>query len=743
MRLITPFYVFLILLPAMLAAQEQVELTRLLKKQQPGIGRIATLQKLASYYIYKPKEELSDLNTATAYLKESLAISKKLNYARGIGGAYILYYSVYREKGQLDNAYKFADASYKTFSSAKLYEQLGDAYLSVCQNLWTSDEESKLKEDLLRKAITAFKNGKLKEKTALTCKSLGEHLCYAGKYQEGLSYLKESAALYKYVNYVDLISLYNSLSGANTAIGNHKEGLTYGFKAIKVAEQHNDATSIVAISYNRVGSAYAAIIDPENAADNYRKGLDIAKMNKDTVGVFQLANNLSGQLKNQRKFKEALGVLDDLYKNYKTEDYHVELKVRCLYISIYFDMNNFDAAEKYCNEIFQEAKSRKVNEQTMQYIYKYAMQIHFRKKEYAKAQYYFDKCQVHSWDHTLKEKSIFYLWQSNIDSARGNYKGAYSNFKKYKETNDALYDNTKSQQFAELQIQYETEKKEQNIKLLSKERELEKHKAKNAKRSMYIALGSCAFILFIAGLLYWAYRSKIKINKILRHKQAQITDKNNTLNHLLEEKEWLLKEVNHRVKNNLQIVMGLLNSQSVYLKDKEAKSAIKDSQRRVHSMSLIHKKLYQSESLSAIAMPAYIHELVAYLKDSFDAGYINFKVKVDEINFEVTQAVPIGLLLNEAITNSIKYAFPDTLQQCIIRISLKEKESNHFELIIRDNGIGIDDGFDAENSNTLGMSLMQGLSGDLNGQFEIYNDNGTNIRINFSRDTRRRTAIIN
>ncbi|MHA3789434.1 histidine kinase dimerization/phosphoacceptor domain -containing protein [Flavobacterium hauense] len=732
-RLIIPYFLFLIFFPAFIIAQEQIELTVLLKKQPPGKERVTTLQSLASYYIFKPKEEAADLNKASTYLKESLDISKRFNYPEGIGGAYILYYGLYREKGEADKSMEYANSAFTVLSRAKLYEQLGEAYLAVCKNLWTTDRENHLKEALLKKAVSAFKKANAKQKTALTLKSLGEHLFYSGKSEEGLARLKESSDLYKYFNYTDLISLYNSVSGAYTDLGNHKEGLRFALSAVKIAEQHKDTTSLVAIIYNRIGYAYAAVSDHKNAANNFRKGIVIAKKNKDTVGVFQLSNNLAGQLKNQEKFKEALKVLDDLYKGYTTEDYHVELKVRCLYMSIYFDMDNLDMAEKYCNEILDEAHTKNVNEETLHYIYKYVVRIAFYRKDYKKAQYYLDKCKVHEWDHTLKEKSIFYLLQSQLDSVQGNYKAAYSNFKLYKETNDSLYDNTKSKQIAELQVKYATEKKEQDIKLLSKERELEKQKAIHARRSMFIAIGITGLIMIIAILLYMAYRNKNKVNRILRYKQTEISEKNNVLNRLVDEKEWLLKEIHHRVKNNLQIVMSLLNSQSTYLKDNGAKSAIRDSQRRVHSMSLLHKKLYQSETLSSVAMPAYIHELVAYLKDSFDAGYINFKVKLDEVNFEINQAVPIGLLLNEAITNSIKYAFPDTLKQCVIKITLQEKDNNQFELMIIDNGVGISNDFDTNNPKTLGMSLMQGLTGDLNGSFEIYNDNGTVIKINFNR----------
>jgi two-component sensor histidine kinase len=126
----------------------------------------------------------------------------------------------------------------------------------------------------------------------------------------------------------------------------------------------------------------------------------------------------------------------------------------------------------------------------------------------------------------------------------------------------------------------------------------------------------------------------------------------------LTEKEWLLKEIHHRVKNNLQVVMSLLDSQADFLQDKVALSAIQESQHRVQAMALIHQKLYQSESLARIPMRSYIEEVVAYLNDSYSRYQpIGFDLSVDDIELDVTLAVPLGLIINEAITNAFNMHF--------------------------------------------------------------------------------------
>ncbi len=215
-----------------------------------------------------------------------------------------------------------------------------------------------------------------------------------------------------------------------------------------------------------------------------------------------------------------------------------------------------------------------------------------------------------------------------------------------------------------------------------------------------VTAGGIILLVVIVALLYNRYRFKNKINRT-------ITERNSSLNQLLVEKEWLLKEIHHRVKNNLQIIISLLDSQSMYLKDSSALSAIRDSQSRVYCMSLIHKKLYQSDNIATINIMRYIEELVDYLSNAFGVQHsIRFGLDIAEVQLSASQSIPIGLILNEAITNSIKYAFPEGSPENTISIQLSVVDSR-CRLVIRDNGIGLPAGFNEENIKSLGISLMR------------------------------------
>jgi two-component sensor histidine kinase len=261
---------------------------------------------------------------------------------------------------------------------------------------------------------------------------------------------------------------------------------------------------------------------------------------------------------------------------------------------------------------------------------------------------------------------------------------------------------------------------------------------------------SVIVVALLLGLLtvviYNRYRLKMQSNRLLQSQKEEIREKNTVLQSLLgekedlitrkdtllEEKEMLIREIHHRVKNNLQIVMSLLSSQTRYLRDDIALSAIKESHQRVRAISLIHQKLYQSEHVALIDMAAYIRELIEHLGDSFDAhDRIRFHLAVAPLELDVALAVPLGLIINEAVTNSIKYAFPGG-RAGTVAVALVALDGETHLLPITDNGIGVGGDFDPGRSRSMGLSLMKGLSKQIKGTFRLESIGGLTITVLFS-----------
>jgi PAS domain S-box-containing protein len=205
----------------------------------------------------------------------------------------------------------------------------------------------------------------------------------------------------------------------------------------------------------------------------------------------------------------------------------------------------------------------------------------------------------------------------------------------------------------------------------------------------------------------------------------------------LAEKEVLLKEIHHRVKNNMQVITSLLNLQSRTIRDEQALSVFQDSQNRVKSMALIHETLYQSKDLSRINFAEYLQKLVAHVSRSYRIRpeAIKINTNVDDVSLAIDTAVPCGLIINELASNSLKYAFPSDMKG-EVNITF-ERADAQYVLRVSDNGVGLPPDFDPEKGTSLGMKLVRMLTDQLGGELECHNGAGTTFEITFPEERER------
>jgi len=353
----------------------------------------------------------------------------------------------------------------------------------------------------------------------------------------------------------------------------------------------------------------------------------------------------------------------------------------------------------------------------------------------------------------VAQKPVDLLWKLQKvcrDTNRINIQFRIADYYRYKQikiVKDSLTNITASKQISKFEIKYLSAQTDKAIRDLGNQLAIQNNLERiNLQRNITIAGILINFIL--VGLLYFACRSRQRSNFNLKVKQEEINAQNNLvssllnekekllqdkddslnlLQNLITEKEWLLKEVHHRVKNNLQIVMSLLYTQSAYLQKTDAIEAIRESQNRVQAISIIHQKLYNKTNVATIIMADYINDLVRYLYTCYDCNYrrIKFKEEVDSVNLDISQAMPMGLILNEAITNCIKYSFDKDGGEIFIKVQLSEPET--IVLSITDNGRGLANNFNLAETSSLGMEMMKALSKQLGGSFEISNDSGVSV----------------
>ncbi|EAR01682.1 sensor histidine kinase [Maribacter sp. HTCC2170] len=288
-----------------------------------------------------------------------------------------------------------------------------------------------------------------------------------------------------------------------------------------------------------------------------------------------------------------------------------------------------------------------------------------------------------------------------------NYQEAYQAFAEYDNLKKQIFTAEADHRISLIKTEFDVANKESIIQLQ------ESQIVKQRTRQTLITIVVVLLIMYLI-LLFKTVKTNSKKNKLLEEQN--------------KEKEFLLKEIHHRVKNNLEIVSSLLSLQSAEIDDKKIVDAMQKSRHRIQSMSMVHQKLYQEKSLSSIEMKSYFENLANYIVNVFDAqNRIEIIFEMEEIELDVDSAIPIGLIVNELLTNSMKYAFPDNAKG-MVSVHLKKKESQLF-LKVSDNGIGKRG---SDNIGTgFGTKLIQLLTRQLDGKMDLDIENGTVVSFEF------------
>lgn len=693
--------------------------------------KVELLLALSDYYLTKPGEVKEDLDSATNLNFEANKLSNTLGYKLGKGKSILLAAQIDREKGDSKSALIKTNEAIGYFQKNKMTEQLGESYneLSIYHN---AEEKAKYKET----AIKLFKKSGAKKKQATTLQELGEYYSSNENPDKAEALLKESLAIYKSIHCKEIQGVCNILSEVYTQKGNFSEALKYALLSEKTALALNDNGLQLSSIYNHVALVYYYLRQNEKTEEYWIKALEIAKNYNDTEYIRTIADNLSSLYIRQKKENEALKLIKEMQDYYPTSNIERIMTENYLLFNIYrIQKNNTKATIYYKKMVAHYGKNADRNGNTFAVLRSFAS-YHYQNKNFDS--FYriikkLDSIAASIGNNNIRSESRL-LW-FKADSSRGDYLNAIKHYQLYKSLSDSVFKGEKSKQINSLQIEFESEKKDKNIDLLKQQAKVQKIQIQKDTVVKYVFVGSVIVLILFILVLYNGFRLKKKKNQQLEIKRQKINEQNELNKKMLIEKEWLLKEIHHRVKNNLQIVISLLNTQSAYLDNEDALMAIQNSQHRMHAMSLIHQKLYQSDNLANIDMSWYIYELISYMRECFDTDLkINFVLDTEKVYLDVAQAVPLGLIINEAINNAIKYAFPSDRKGEVI-ISLKNIANSDYKLLVADNGVGLPKDFEDTERDSLGMNLMMGLTDQIDGTFDMKNDNGLKITVTFTRNT--------
>lgn len=534
---------------------------------------------------------------------------------------------------------------------------------------------------------------------------LGNFFKTTGNLDSAQSYYTQASILFQ--------KLGNALGGAYTQInlaiickdqGLYERALEQALASESVLSKYPD-DEFLDNCYSTIGLIYSRSGDYNNALSYYGKALVIRQSRKEFGEEASTLNNIGNVFMNIGKYDSALTYfLRSLEIKKKLANKKSTASTLNNLGEVLVKMNRFKEAENYYGEslsIKREANDKLGQLTTLNNLAYCKIQL----KEYNLAKQYLDEAEnlERSIGGVLSERKNNLQFQVALNRAIKNYAKASDYAEQLLIVKDSLLSTEKAEAMAEIQARYETEKKEQQIEILNTEQALNQTAIKAKNFWIAALIIAIALTVVIAILVY---------NSFILAKKAR------------ERVETLMKELHHRVKNNLQVLSSVLSLQSQHLTDENALLSVKSTEGRINAMALIHRKLYSDETSTIVSTRGYFRELVEFLMSSygFDSSKLKLKLDIDEVELDVDKAIPLGLIVNELISNAFKHAYVNQ-DSAELSIALK-KRRNELYIVIGDNGRGLPQGFNTDEEG-FGSRMVAILVKDLKGVYQVDNQNGT------------------
>ncbi len=581
-------------------------------------------------------------------------------------------------------------------------------------------------DEAIRYGLIALNKSKQlndKFRTAQSYKSIGIAYDIKGNLDSCLLNLNEAQKIFESIKRKDYQS--HTLTDKAMAYyykGNYELALRNHLVALQLRNELGN-NKFIAMSYLNIGLVYRSRKDYINAINFYKKSYELKETIKDEKGMLNCLINIGAAYQTNGQFDSAYYYgLKGLQQAKKINAAADIIASKENIAASLVNLSRPDEALRYLQEADRERPADDNKKHLLTHYETYG-DLYLQKNNLPQAIESFQKgLELAKSNNRMEAAEVFYRKLASSFYKQGNYQLAYDFSDKGNAISDTLLNEQNSRQINEMSAVYETAEKENRIEKLNTANTISTANAKqrSSERNYFIVLS-----VLLLGLAAVAYKAFVN-NK---NKKEQLNVQNKIIEKSLAEKEVLLREIHHRVKNNLQIVSSLLSLQSNFIKDEQALDAVKESRNRVQSMSLIHQNLYQDENLTGINVQHYIEALADNLFSSYNIHKDNIKLvkEIELINLDVDTVIPIGLILNELITNCLKYAFTNK-NEGVIKVSLK-KQNNILYLSVYDNGKGLPEDFVPGAKKSFGHKMINAFLQKLNGTIKMYNDAGTKVDI--------------
>ncbi|MBI5541330.1 MAG: tetratricopeptide repeat protein [Bacteroidia bacterium] len=639
--------------------------------------------KIAKSLILKGNEAIkNDTNLAIEYFNNAISLSKRLKIKDLAAEAYFETAEIYTIFDSLTKAKQCYEQSALLYEQTNNLESACQSYIELGNYLYEKSEfrQSHIAYNSAMSLLKDYKNYLLKAEVLI---GSGKVFTKQGNITQALNDFVNALEIYEKINNEKgRADAWNQIGIIHWKEGKNAEALSAYKKALEIREGLKDSLAM-SESYNNIGIINKLEKNYTTAYALYVQALGIRKKFNNEKGVSQTLFNI-GSLKSE------MGLISEALEYYN-QSYKIKVKLKDEYGKLPCYLNIGDAymlLKKY-----EEAEKNFINGLLLA-------------EKLGAGDYH----------------QSFHRELSKLFEKQNDFQKAYFHHVKYMALKDTLINVSNNSKLAELQTKYDISEKQRNIESLTLERKLDKEKY---AQEIYFRNSLIVIIILILIIVF----AVLNWGRLLKKSNVQLEEQKKIIEQREKEKEVLVREMHHRVKNNLQLTSSLLNLQARKMTDSEAVQSLKQARDRIHAISLIHQKLYSKDEISQINLLEYIPDLcnAVVQSNSQQNTKVLLDFKIEPIFISVDMAISIGLIINEAVINSLKHAF-SKVSEGVIEISANKSENN-INLSIKDNGSGIPKLDNLDNFGGFGFQLLRSFTTKLSGKMLVENNNGTIIKI--------------
>ncbi|HAZ02671.1 MAG TPA: hypothetical protein DCY97_10955 [Marinilabiliales bacterium] len=505
-------------------------------------------------------------------------------------------------------------------------------------------------------------------------------------------------------------------------LGNLSNALDYALRAVPIFEKINDISNFGSL-YFRIATIYSKLKNFNLSNQYYNKAIGLVKKKEILMPIY---SNMGENYRHIQKYDSALYYYqqaEDISANESFFTYNSYLFAnRGLAYAAMGEKALADSLLARAIQLFTAEKDLRALTQTYFGMAKIAYRNNNFSGAFRLATLAFETADTNHFVLELKDISQLL---SQISEEQQNFTDAYRYLKSYNQYREKVSGDSVLSKISEMRAEFEISQKEQEVIYFKK--------ISRARTIVALVTGIAGLLVVLLALFLYKLTQRLRsANQLLGEYNEELNQKNHIIHQALLDKEVLIKEIHHRVKNNLQIISSIINLQSMRIKDKATQEIFEEMQRRILAISSIHQKLYQSDSVTSINMKDYLSEVVDSIHIAFNNPQLNVKyeIMIQQIVMDIDSAVSMGLMVNELATNAYKYAFkPAQNNQFLVKLENPEPEK--YQLTVKDNGLGLPTDFSLTKANSLGLRMVSLLTRQLKGNIRFYNQDGAVFEVVF------------